>query len=239
MIMDQGSNRPCRASGTLIGARGWDHDAWVGGFYPEDLPADWRLSYYANAFRAVLVPADELHRADPDVLGQWTADVPEAFGFYLEVSGTLMEALGRGPLLLTELSRAVHGRLCGFVLDLVSPPLPEVRQLERWLAAMVDLGSVSARWMAEAQAGHLLPVLRAQGVGRIWEPGLALPSEEGAGCVGRLADAPDDVRRLRALVEAFRAWSRPCGQALLYFEGAPRAYRQMEEARVIAELLGG
>jgi hypothetical protein len=236
--MEQASNRPCQTSGTLIGARGWDHDAWVGGFYPKDLPADWRLSYYANAFRAVLVPADELRQADPDVLGQWTADVPEAFGFYLEVSGALMEALGRGPMLLTELSRAVDGRLCGFVLDLVSPPLPEVQQLERWLAAMVDLGPVSARWTPEAEAEHLLPVLRAHDVGRVWEPGLALPPGDMAGCVGRLAVTPDDTHRLRELVEAFLVWSRPCGQPLLYFEAAPRAYRQMEEARVIAELYG-
>jgi hypothetical protein len=36
-----------------IAAYGWDHAGWAGGYYPADLPEEWRLAYYANAFPAV------------------------------------------------------------------------------------------------------------------------------------------------------------------------------------------
>lgn len=39
-----------------IGTYGWQHNHWLGSFYPEDLPVDWQLDYFSNAFRAVLVP---------------------------------------------------------------------------------------------------------------------------------------------------------------------------------------
>ncbi len=39
-----------------IGTYGWQHDSWLGEFYPEDLPVDWQLDYFSNAFRVVLVP---------------------------------------------------------------------------------------------------------------------------------------------------------------------------------------
>ena len=65
-------------------AHGWDFPAWVNAFYPEDLPADWRLAYYANEFRGVLVP-DACWRASPPAdLGSWFEDLAEPFEVYLE-----------------------------------------------------------------------------------------------------------------------------------------------------------
>ena len=43
----------------LLRARDWEHPAWNQEFYPDDLPEDWRLSYYANEFPVVLVPVSE------------------------------------------------------------------------------------------------------------------------------------------------------------------------------------
>lgn len=65
-------------------ARDWDHAAWTESFYPPDLPDDWRLSYYANEFRGVLVSAGRWQRATEDALPQWADDVHDAFRFYLE-----------------------------------------------------------------------------------------------------------------------------------------------------------
>lgn len=36
------------------------HSAWCGGFYPEDLPASWRLSYFANEFSACCLTAKDV-----------------------------------------------------------------------------------------------------------------------------------------------------------------------------------
>ena len=41
-----------------IGAYGWKHENWSGGFYPDDLPQDWQLTYSSNAFNCVLVPVE-------------------------------------------------------------------------------------------------------------------------------------------------------------------------------------
>ncbi len=42
-----------------IAARGLEHPQWVGSYYPEGLPAEWRLDFYANRFRALLLPEGE------------------------------------------------------------------------------------------------------------------------------------------------------------------------------------
>jgi hypothetical protein len=72
--------------------RGWDHLGWRGSFYPEDLPEDWRLAYFAHAFDAVLVPAALWREAAPEVLAGWAREVPPRFRFYLELEP------GGGPL---------------------------------------------------------------------------------------------------------------------------------------------
>lgn len=63
---------------------GWDLPGWPGDFYPSDLPAQWRLTYFSNAFGAVLVPAELWSGADAAQLGVWVDDVNPGFRFYLE-----------------------------------------------------------------------------------------------------------------------------------------------------------
>ena len=61
-----------------IGAVGWDRPD---PFYPDDLPEDWHLAYYANAYRSVWVPVEVwLGDALPDT-AVWREDVDEAFRF--------------------------------------------------------------------------------------------------------------------------------------------------------------
>ena len=69
----------------LVGTRGWDFSADQSGYYPDDLPAEWRLSYYANDFFAVLVPWEQWGCADKETLSQWVDDVHERFRFFLEM----------------------------------------------------------------------------------------------------------------------------------------------------------
>ena len=68
----------------IVGARGWQHPAWVSGYYPPDMPAEWRLAYYANDFTGVLIPATAWQDAPPAVWRTWHADTPPAFRFLLE-----------------------------------------------------------------------------------------------------------------------------------------------------------
>jgi len=68
-----------------VGACGWDHLQWQGTFYPDDLPEDWRLNYYANEYSTVLVGEADW-RSHLDTLGEWIDEVPEGFRFYLQSS---------------------------------------------------------------------------------------------------------------------------------------------------------
>ncbi|WP_296753726.1 DUF72 domain-containing protein [Thiobacillus sp.] len=68
----------------LVGAVGWLHPAWEGAFYPDDLPAEWRLSYYNTQFEAVYLPASLWQDASPETWAAWLADTLEGFHFVLE-----------------------------------------------------------------------------------------------------------------------------------------------------------
>lgn len=67
-----------------LGAIGWEHDAWYGAFYPEDLPPAWRLTFYNTEFECVYLPYAMWGRETPETLAQWYDDTLERFRFLLE-----------------------------------------------------------------------------------------------------------------------------------------------------------
>jgi hypothetical protein len=68
-----------------VGSAGWDHADWVGSFYPDDLPPEWRLTYYNNFFTCSYLPYDEWSQQDPATLAQWVEDTLERFRFVLQL----------------------------------------------------------------------------------------------------------------------------------------------------------
>ncbi len=92
-----------------LGACGWNHGHWQGRFYPDDLPVDWRLSYYANEFSAVLL-TEKQWRENFLQLEALAFDVDGRFGFYLQ---------SRTPLKSEEQSRLreVLGSKLGTVVN--------------------------------------------------------------------------------------------------------------------------
>ena len=71
----------------FVGARGWQYPEWSGEFYPDDLPEDWRFSYYSNEMQAILVPFDYLRHYSKEEWAEWVEDTPSDFAFYVELSG--------------------------------------------------------------------------------------------------------------------------------------------------------
>lgn len=58
----------------------WRQVCRESGFFPDDLPHDWCLSYYSNEFRGLCVAASELlNLEDPQ---EWLEDIPENFLFW-------------------------------------------------------------------------------------------------------------------------------------------------------------
>ena len=67
-----------------VAAYGWLDEAWAES-YPEDLPGEWRLDYYANEYRAVVVPRGHwVDSGDEDVM-VWIGETHPAFEFFWEV----------------------------------------------------------------------------------------------------------------------------------------------------------
>jgi hypothetical protein len=78
----------CSGPAVSIGMFDWRHQSWNGTFYPEDLPAEWQLAYYANEWRCVMLPyrswaegsVDQISRR----LAEWREEVDPEFQFLLE-----------------------------------------------------------------------------------------------------------------------------------------------------------
>ncbi len=142
----------------LIGAEGWDHGAWRGVLYPEDLPADWRLAYYALRFDVVMLSWFQVRSASVSTLIAWAADTDKEFRFIIRCAqpatlrelGPAQEVLGcrlAGVLLDQAPVTAGARAQCGYALHAVDgaaapgrvlllPPLG-IRARANWLTAQL------------------------------------------------------------------------------------------------------
>jgi len=98
----------------LVGAWGWKHNSWGNDqFYPDDLPADWRLSYYSNEFDMVVIPAE--YWASADLEEDWLDDVDDDFEFYLQ--WPVNEADGSLLAKCTEFINAAGDQVAALLVD--------------------------------------------------------------------------------------------------------------------------
>jgi uncharacterized protein YecE (DUF72 family) len=70
----------------LVGTSGYAYKEWKGTFYPEDLPADDMLSYYARQFETVEVNNTFYRMPSAKTLATWAGAVPDTFTFVLKAS---------------------------------------------------------------------------------------------------------------------------------------------------------
>ena len=70
----------------LAGTSGFSYKEWKGSFYPEDLPADEMLRYYAVRLSAVEINNTFYRMPKADVLSRWAEQVPDGFRFVLKAS---------------------------------------------------------------------------------------------------------------------------------------------------------
>lgn len=70
----------------LSGTSGWQYKEWKGSFYPDTMPTDGMLAYYADRFGAVEVNNTFYRMPRESVLRGWAESVPEDFTFVLKAS---------------------------------------------------------------------------------------------------------------------------------------------------------
>jgi uncharacterized protein YecE (DUF72 family) len=68
------------------GTSGYSYKEWKGSFYPEDLPADAMLGWYAGRLPTVEINNTFYRLPKEKVLESWCAEVPPAFRFAIKAS---------------------------------------------------------------------------------------------------------------------------------------------------------
>ncbi len=126
----------------LLGTCHWAHPAWLQTYYPDDLPEDWRLSYYANDCDCLLLPAEDWCGAGRAQLLTALEDAPQDLVWFLEIPSDV--AALATPL--TQLLAPFDGLN---LVALVGEPLAELARLPQWQADGRD------RW-TDPQNGYQL-----------------------------------------------------------------------------------
>jgi uncharacterized protein YecE (DUF72 family) len=70
----------------LAGTSGYSYKEWKGSFYPEDLPAEEMLRYYAARLPAVEINNTFYRMPKAAILARWAEQVPDGFRFALKAS---------------------------------------------------------------------------------------------------------------------------------------------------------
>lgn len=107
-----------------VAAYGWLSKDWAPS-YPDDMPGEWRLDYYANYHRAVVVPRRDWLSQEKETLQTWLEEAPEEHLFYWEVAGDA-EAGDLLRLYQTFREAVVPG---GWLLSGAAKPVREYREL--------------------------------------------------------------------------------------------------------------
>lgn len=122
-------HEPASAENSIrVGACGWDQAHWRGSFYPDDLPEDWRLSYYANEFSVVLVPESVWYPEDVGIeepaINDWGDEVQDNFRFYLQVNNNSVATNSVKRKALEHIKHQLGDSFAGLV-DTQSPQIDE------------------------------------------------------------------------------------------------------------------
>jgi hypothetical protein len=139
-------------------ADGWWALSDSASYYPDDLPTDWQLGYFANEHPGAYINAAHWRAGPENLLHEWRDAVPENFRFFLECPP------GDAPNdLLQQARAALHAHLGGWVRWtapgtpglLLRPTADDAAAWGRALycpqSLMTDLRA-GARWLREQAA---------------------------------------------------------------------------------------
>lgn len=120
------------------GTIGWEHANWNGGFYPDDLPEDWRLSFYNTQFRCVYLPYPVWYQASDAVVANWLRETQEDFHFVLGLPEKQSEDWTRQAFRFGHRGKLEEG------LEVV------------WIDPLTSLRELAGRIKQSSETGHIL-----------------------------------------------------------------------------------
>jgi hypothetical protein len=190
---------------------GWDYPGWVGQFYPDDLPAEWRLTYLANEFPGVLVPPEIWLRHDRQTLRSWRHDVDQGFRFYLQLNQLVDSRVW------IEKSGCLNDSFGGFVVDL-SCLKPFCMQVYRHHPELKVYSLLSKRFTFVDIQQRPVDKMRIALLYSVTDLG--------------------DLKNQRRLLQQLADQVTPTSEILLFLTGGPPAIDRLRELRTLAQLLG-
>ncbi|WP_455202605.1 hypothetical protein [Kaarinaea lacus] len=215
-----------------VGARGWQYSDWVGEFYPDDLPEDWRFSFYSNEFQTILVPYETLVRSEVDDWVDWVEDTQKNFSFYVEIFETAswidvkpyLEALGaqlKGLVVVVEELKDVNA-LASLIKHLKTVAPVCIQKLgntvsERDMHTLQTCHEVNECWDGDSETP-------------VWSYGEAAVLL----CDVNEQNTPD---KMRQLIETGMEYAGKCDAIALFFTGTAPKMSDMRTARTITDLL--
>ncbi|HKK06173.1 MAG TPA: hypothetical protein VKA50_10035 [Gammaproteobacteria bacterium] len=222
----------------LIGSRGWQHAGWQDSFYPDDLPPEWRLTYYANEFRVVLVPGERLVDETLSAEGnpaRWCEDSDAGFRFVCETPPGLNTPADADAFL--ERIAPFGERCVGIRYVPGAEVLNRRDELDVLLERLASHRAVSVD-LAEPPAEGVEAILTAHRCGRCWHgPPASAEFGHGGLALTVIPSPMADLRALRAVVETCLAASTRERISVLVFDGSPPSVETIEQAGTIADLL--
>lgn len=214
-----------------IGSLGWDYDHWAGGFYPEDMPEEWRLDYYANTFRVVLVEQACWSKWSEDDIEEVIDAVEGEFGFYFEVKDKT--ALSKLQLIKQQLTSLAIGVVLFSSSEFDSPDF----DLQDFDGFSVTLVIDSTQGVDLKVSGKVSEELDAF-IKSSWSwqnAGLEFCGEP----LGVLEKIPEDPKEQRLLLESFMAsLPQPYSGAPLFVVDQQVKIKQLQDLKTIGEFLG-
>ncbi len=209
-----------------IGTRGWCYPAWAGTFYDADLPPEWRLSWYANHLRSVLIPADGLHQMNPDGVRCWVEDTDPEFRFIAAIDPVRFHPDRREAIVpdLETLVTAFGEQLDALVIDVGDSLSASHRFLEKLRLTFPDLPVC-----LEGLPVHELP----HGFGGCFSGDEEFLS--GNSLYTIVYQSKGDLATVRTVIEKMQQSSIEAGA--LIFSDPDRAFDHAVKARMVADLL--
>lgn len=130
-----------------LAAYGWLPADWSQMFYPGGLPEDWQVSYYANEFDCVLLPAGGW--ISPATQASfWQGEVGSDFRFYLELTSTMLQSANWG-----QIREAVEKYLAPQVKGVLLPEAALDKLPAEWRSSFLLHVQRPGDWLTVTPAG--------------------------------------------------------------------------------------
>ena len=196
-----------------ITARGVCKPCWSEGFLPPDIPAEWKLAYFANEFSTALLSLEDLSVINAQADECWD-DLPAGFRIYLELQKPDWP----------ELPQNLLSALSGFVL------LPSLQLTETVCSRLVDTAKPFARArLVEATDTDFAHDTES----------LPLCHRSPSGCELHCAlVSPEAAVDLRQLKSHLLSWRREPIHELMVFVDAGTDFESVRNVAELARLLG-